>query len=92
MAERQRTYPYDRVTLVEAHDTNVTIKGARYIQVTTAGNVVFNHRDGTQSQPIPLALNQSFTLGYQHVGIHTDSTADGFLVYWDADVPGVSLS
>ena len=86
MAERARVYPYNYVSAITPHDTNETIKGARYIQCAVAGNIVFLHRDASTSDAIPLAVNQSFELGYQHVGIHTSTTATGILAYWDLDV------
>lgn len=94
MAESDYTYPYNTITTVTPHATDENIKGARYIQVVTGGNVVFTKRDGTLTGAIPIAANQSFALGFDLVGINDDAgtTASGFRVYWPAGNDGVALS
>lgn len=91
-AERQRAYSYRNFTSITPHDTNITIKGCRWIQVTVAGNVVFNQRDATQSAAYPMVAYSTFELGWDHVGIHTSTTATGIFCFWDLDTASVPLS
>ena len=82
-------YTHGDVTEIIPNDAVDNIVGAKWIQATVAGDVVFRRRDGTDTPAIPLAANQSYGLAETFVGIQEATTATGILAFWAVGVTPV---